>query len=50
MGSLIHYFSEEYSKNYFTMLNIAFYGVGLPVTYLQKRYDAYHGMCALWYG
>lgn len=43
MGSLIHYFAVEYNKNYFTILNIAFYGVGLPITYLQKRADNYYG-------
>jgi len=42
MGSLIHYFAVEYNKNYFTILNIAFYGVGLPITYLQKRADNYY--------
>jgi hypothetical protein len=46
MGSLIHYFSVEYNKNYFTILNIAFYGVGLPITYMQKRVDNYYGMIA----
>lgn len=43
MGSLIHYFSLEYDDNYFTILNIAFYGVGLSVTYMQKRLDTYYG-------
>ena len=43
MGSLIHYFALEYNENYFTILNIAFYGVGLPVTYLQKKFDIFYG-------
>ena len=43
MGSLIHYFAMEHGKNYFTILNIAFYGVGLPITYLQKKFDNYYG-------
>lgn len=48
MGSLIHYFSVEYNKNYFTILNIAFYGVGLPITFMQKRIDNYYGKYCVW--
>jgi hypothetical protein len=41
IGSLVHYFSITYGDNFFVFLNIAFYGVGLPITILQSKIDLY---------
>jgi hypothetical protein len=42
IGSLITYYVEEYGEDYFVYLNIAFYAVGYPVSYLQRRVDVYY--------
>jgi hypothetical protein len=41
IGSLLHYFSGKYGDGYFVYLNVAFYGVGLPLNYTQRKFDAY---------
>lgn len=42
IGSLIKYFADEYGDSYFVILNVAFYAVGYPVSYIQRRVDLYY--------
>lgn len=42
IGSLIRYFSDEYGDSFFVILNVAFYAVGYPVSYIQRRMDLYY--------
>lgn len=42
IGSLIRYFSAMYGDSYFVILNVAFYAVGYPVSYVQRRADLYY--------
>jgi hypothetical protein len=42
VGSLIDYYTCHYGKNYYVYLNLAFYGVGYPVSLLQQRVDLYY--------
>jgi hypothetical protein len=42
VGSLIDYYTHHYGKNYYVYLNLAFYGVGYPVSLIQQRLDLYH--------
>lgn len=42
VGSLIRYYSFTYGASFFVYLNVAFYAVGLPVTYIQRKYDTYY--------
>jgi hypothetical protein len=42
IGSLIAYYTEKYGKSYFVLLNLAFYGVGYPVSVLQQWLDLYY--------
>jgi len=41
MGALLHYFAGRYGDAFFVYLNVAFYGVGLPLSYTQKLLDNY---------
>lgn len=42
VGSLIRYYSAKYGASFFVYLNVAFYAVGLPVTYAQRNFDTYY--------
>jgi hypothetical protein len=42
VGSLIDYYTHHYGKNYYVYLNLAFYGVGYPVSLMQQRVDMYY--------
>ncbi len=42
ISSLISLFNDQYGENYFVLLNIAFYSVGYPVSYIQRKLDAYY--------
>jgi hypothetical protein len=42
IGSLIQYFTDKYGNSYFVVLNVAFYAVGYPVSYIQRRVDLYY--------
>jgi hypothetical protein len=42
VGSLIDYYTNHYGRNYYVYLNLAFYGVGYPVSLLQQRIDLYY--------
>ena len=42
IGSLIRYFTEKYGDSYFVILNVAFYAVGYPISYLQRKADLYY--------
>jgi hypothetical protein len=41
IGSLLHYFASIYGDHFFVYLNVAFYGIGLPLSYSQKKTDIY---------
>lgn len=41
IGSLLHYFASIYGDHFFVYLNAAFYGLGLPLSYSQKKFDVY---------
>jgi hypothetical protein len=41
VGSLLHYFAGQYGDNYYVYLNVAFYGIGLPLSYSQKKFDTF---------
>ena len=42
VGSLIDSYTSQYGKNYYVYLNLAFYGVGYPVSLMQQRVDLYY--------
>lgn len=41
IGSLITYYTNEYGDSYFVILNVAFYAVGYPVSFTQRKLDLY---------
>jgi hypothetical protein len=41
-SGLISYYSSKYGMGFFVFLNFAYYGTGLPVSYLQKNLDKYY--------
>ena len=41
IGSLITYYTSEYGDSYFVILNVAFYAVGYPVSFTQRKLDLY---------
>lgn len=42
IGSLVNYFTVTYGGSYFVILNVAFYAVGYPVSYCQRKLDIYY--------
>jgi hypothetical protein len=44
MGALLHYYAGQYGDAFFVYLNVAFYGVGLPLSYTQKLMDNYYDL------
>lgn len=42
IGSLIDTYTNKYGKNYYVYLNLAFYGIGYPVSFLQSKVDLYY--------
>lgn len=41
IGSLIDTYTSKYGKNYFVYLNLAFYGIGYPISIFQQKLDLY---------
>ena len=41
VGSLLHYFAGRYGDHFYVYLNVAFYGIGLPLSYSQKKFDTF---------
>lgn len=42
IGTMVQYYSLTYGDSFFVYLNVAFYGVGLPISTIQRNVDIYY--------